>query len=155
MSAQPITQVGAADSQQADQPSQQSTEVKPLDCFYRLTWLLCHNIIDWRVSWKTSHSLYNAKVWPIELSYFVQLLRMHEYWFVLYLLIMSFRLWLQATTTKFHKSFKASPCFYCGKKHPVLGLNGNSPRAITISTSCGNALAYIILASLSALHAGL
>jgi len=77
---------------------------------------------------------------------------------MLRLLITSFRVWLQAKTRKFHKSFKASPCScYTKIKYSALGLDGNIARGeakcyITISaahlvlyftySTHGNALTY-------------
>ena len=79
---------------------------------------------------------------------------------VLRLLITSFRVWLQAKTRKFHKSFKASPCScYTKIKYLAFGLNGNVALGfalcnITISaarlvlyftySTRGNALTYIL-----------
>ena len=57
---------------------------------------------------------------------------------MLCLLITRFRVWLQAKTRKFHKSFKASPCLcYMKIKYSALGLDGN----ITL----GIALCYITI----------
>jgi len=45
---------------------------------------------------------------------------------MLCLLMASFRVWLQAKTRKFHKSFKALPCScYTKIKYSALGLDGN------------------------------
>ena len=71
---------------------------------------------------------------------------------MLCLLIMSFRVWLQAKTRKFHKSFKASPCSCCTKiKYSALGLDDNIALVLAILPSLPHASYFILRIAFTAM----